>query len=285
MSDLKLSAHKISRGQFKGSPSGNFVGKGGGGSNHSVVISDIAKKTNLLAYKDQQLGQGGNKMHGGLNPRPNTAQVISSHELFQGDDLLEAQVVIAIISQLLRDDRQLYYQVLAEDWLNNIIDDRKTKLLINLGSMVSDVLGVKYDLVNHYSQGLKEFIEAMAQLTAQSKDYNINLPMYFKLLKTGLLTVDPTDVGYVNGQKLLHNTYDGSSESIKTVCSKVTHNRSQCTVQYIKDLIKNETASTSPTDLKLRSTLTQSFNNVALSFSTKKGYNSIYSLIFSYLKK
>ena len=280
MSDFKLKSENPKVGHFGGSASGRFSGY----VSESVVLDTISKKTNLLQLKKSAIGNGGNFVGG--NVESPVKVTISAYELFQGDELLESQVAIAVVSQILRDDRQMYLKLQSLDWLNNILDASKTNFLIEIQALVSDIMSVKYDLVNHYSESLKQFVGVLgSELNPTTKGYNLNIAMYFKLIKTGLITIDPMDNGYINGQKLLHSAYDGKAESISRVCENSGDKKSLCVVQYIKDILSKSQMTTKPTDNKLRGLTSSNLEFVALSFSTKKGYQNIYSLIYSYLIK
>lgn len=280
MSDnkFKLKTENPSIGQFGGSASGRFSGYKA----EAIVLDTIGKKTTLLKLKST-IGAGGRVIDRGYKEEVET---INAYELFQGDELLESQVVIAVVCQVLKDDRQMYLKMQSLDWNNNILDPQKTNFLISLQSEVSDIMAVSYDLVNHYSESMKQFVGAMGDTLKEStKNYNLNLAMYFKLVKTGLITLDPTDSGYVNGQKLLHSPYDGKAESIRRVCENAGAKKALCVVQYVKDIILKERMTTKPTDNKLRGLTSSSLDYITSSFYSKKGYNSIYSLVYSYLNK
>lgn len=275
----KLGTNIPTVGVFGGGKTSNL-----GKHSEGVYLSAIKDRTNLLKIKDSRDSTGVNIQDVVTKKVPE--QMINSFRLFQGAKVLESQVIMAVFSQVLRDDKILHDKIIGRDWLNNVLDEQKATILLEVGSKLSEILGIEYDLVNHYSESLRDYLGATndGTLTADSANYHINFCMLLKLLKRDLITLDITDSGYLNGMKILYRVYESKRESFKNICQNTGTNKPMCVVRYFKDLANNEQTSVRPEEYKIRTLTCNSLNFISKEFALKKGYTNIYQLIYSYLK-
>lgn len=246
-------------------------------------LHQIATKTGGgFAHHTTSRGVGCNSVHDmPMMEKP----VITMYNVFAGDVELESQVIISLVYQTLRNNKDLQRRVLVSDWANPVMTSDKVTLLQELGGYIQSIIQIEYDLVNMFSENQRDYIGARnnGDLTINTTGYNVNLPMFFILLKNGLVTIDPLDSGYQQGRKILFQPYEGNLESFSSVCDNSQTVKAYCITQYWKDILNAESVSVNPAEAKIRTLSSKSLNNISGTFPLRQGYQNIYELIYSFL--
>jgi hypothetical protein len=209
---------------------------------------------------------------------------LTPFQVFGGDSILADQVLIAITAELLRDDANLRGRVISTDWKNRVIDNNKHDVLKELGGRVEEVLGLKIDYVDHFSETLKEYLGALYELKENNNpnlSINLNLAMFLMSIGAGILTVENSDTLYLNNQAILVSPTSSESESLFNTCKHQGDQRALCIVQYFKELVKKGLvkAETKRDGVNEIITPVKDFlDRVSPSFYTQQGYKTIYEL-------
>ena len=217
--------------------------------------------------------------------------VMNTQNIFKGNVVLEDQTYIALSIEALREDSSLFSFIYSLDWKNYVLDGQKTSFLKELGSRVSDILGVKVDLVNHYTETAKDVMEVINELKESQSPFNINFFTFINLMSKGLFSIEETDTTWINGQSVLVSPYSGRAESFSATCRDKNDTRAFCVVQYLEDIIEkakiiDETNPITNKNNKVVIPIVEMIDMyVDSSFYKDKGYNSFYAMIIDYLNK
>jgi len=149
--------------------------------------------------------------------------VMNTQNIFKGNVVLEDQTYIALSIEALREDSSLFSFIYSLDWKNYVLDGQKTSFLKELGSRVSDILGVKVDLVNHYTETAKDVMEVINELKESQSPFNINFFTFINLMSKGLFSIEETDTTWINGQSVLVSPYSGRAESFSALARRAAH--------------------------------------------------------------
>jgi len=207
---------------------------------------------------------------------PPVEKVYTRYQVFHDDPVLETQVYIGLIYSAMREDRNVYDAVVGTDWSDNVVTREKRDVLTQLKDYISSALTFDVDLIDFFSESVKDLISVREDLKKPEvlrEGFNINLPMFFRLLQSFVIVVRDREPEYINGTAILYAPFKSDAESPLYICQN-SREKPLCVVQYFMD----KTPPVSYThDLTMLTK--EHLDMVSPEIYQKLGYNNIYEYI------